>query len=163
MAMNNNQGSLNFFNPTASMMGLQGATSNPYPFNPSSTQSFAPYNLSNIGTNVTNPSAGGEDPKGFFSKNFKNQDGSLNFGNLGQGVDMLGNLAGAYLALQQIGIAKDAFQHNKALDLANLSNSAKLAQHRLDLQNERRAIERPDLYGGQQAPQLQQNLDPQTP
>jgi hypothetical protein len=40
------------------------------------------------------------------------------------GLEVLGNLAGAYTGLKQFGLAEEAFKFNKALTKRNLSNQA---------------------------------------
>ena len=108
----------------------------------------SPSNL-NFGPISTDAGGTGNGFSSFLSQLGNNE--ALSSGlSLGQGI------LGSYLALRQFGLAKDALKHNIGLDRANLANSAKLAQNRLDLQSTRRQSERPDLYSGQFNPTLRQ-------
>lgn len=83
---------------------------------------------------------------------------SLNLGNIGAGVGILGDILGAYTAMKQFGLAERGLNHQIGLDEANLGNQAKLGQQRLDLQSQLRQHERPDLFQGQHNTQLQQTI-----
>ena len=82
--------------------------------------------------------------------------GGFNFDKLAQGIGIGKDVLAGIMALKQFSMAKDAFNHQKGIDLANLSNQAKLAQNQLDLQNRRRQVEGGGYFDGIANPELQQ-------
>ena len=91
-----------------------------------------------------------------FLSNFKNDDGSLNFDNIGGALGIGKDIIGSLMAIKQFGLAEKGLEHGIGLDKANLANSAKLAQSRLDLQSQRRAQEGTGITNND--PQLQQTI-----
>lgn len=87
------------------------------------------------------PAAQGADTRGFFGKNFMNKDGSMNFGNIGSSINSLGNIFGAYMALQQFGMNKDDFRLQQQINRDNHANSIAIAQQDIDDRNRRRMLD----------------------
>lgn len=94
-----------------------------------------------------------ESSKGLFSS-LMNEDGSLNFKAIGQGVGAFTDIMGAYGGMKQLSLANRVADHQIGLDKKNFNNQTALAQSRLDLQANLRATERPDLYRDQMTTQL---------
>lgn len=69
-------------------------------------------------SNMTNPNA---NSGGLFSSLYNEKDG-LNFDALGQIASFAGDLMGAFTGWKQLGLAKDAFLHQKGVDQANIAN-----------------------------------------
>lgn len=132
------------FNPQ-SMAGF-GSNSN---YSPVNTPSITDFLIGgNTGSDVSTPLDvnGGGGNGGFFSQNFMNGDGSLDFGNIGSGIQTLGNIFGAYMAMKQFGMNKEAHEMNMKLNKDNHNNNVALAQQQLDDQAFRRSMDNQAAY-----------------
>lgn len=111
---------------------------------------------------VIGNSNGGNPDLSFGQKlGFTNANGSLNLGGIGQGLDILGSLFGAYKGLQEMNMAKEQFDINKKLTLDNQANQIAISQADLDALFRMRAEDMPDsayANGTANAPVLQNQL-----
>lgn len=111
---------------------------------------------------VIGNSNGGNPDLSFGQKlGFTNANGSLNLGGIGQGLDILGSLFGAYKGLQEMNMAKEQFDINKKLTLDNQANQIAISQADLDALFRMRAADMPNsayANGTANAPVLQNQL-----
>lgn len=110
--------------------GLQGGS-----------QGLSPYiaNANNGGYGVMPTGGQTADKNRMFG--LRNADGTLNFGNIADGVGALSGLYGAWNGMQQLGLAKDAFNLNKGITLDNHANQMALTQSELDQRQKRRDLD----------------------
>jgi len=69
------------------------------------------------------------------------KDDGFNFDKLAQGIGIGKDVLAGIMALKQFSMAKDAYKHQKGMDLTNLYNQEQQLTHQIALDNRRRDIE----------------------